>query len=129
MMRLSIMMNMSVLQCWFLLARATFLLDLSEEVVTLVINEDKCREIFNFNLPNGFHAEFGIFHALDALDVVLCKDSCRTADAAEIEAAVLLASVGYCLAAVTFREHNHASAVALEEINIGIHTSGSSRAH
>ena len=128
-MRLSIMMNMSVLQCWFLLARATFLLDLSEEVVTLVINEDKCREIFNFNLPNGFHAEFGIFHALDALDVVLCKDSCRTADAAEIEAAVLLASVGYCLAAVTFREHNHASAVALEEINIGIHTSGSSRAH
>ena len=128
-MRLSIMMNMSVLQCWFLLARAAFLFDLSEEVVTLVINEDKCREIFNFNLPNGFHAEFGIFHALDALDVVLCKDSCRSADAAEIEAAVLLASVGYCLAAVTFREHNHASAVALEEINIGIHTSGSSRAH
>ena len=128
-MRLSIMMNMSVLQCWFLLAGAAFLFDLSEEVVTLVINEDKCREIFNFNLPNGFHAEFGIFHALDALDVVLCKDSCRTADAAEIEAAVLLASVGYCLAAVTFREHNHASAVALEEINIGIHTSGSSRAH
>ena len=128
-MRLSIMMNMSVLQCWFLLARATFLLDLSEEVVTLIIDEDKCREVLNFNFPDSFHAEFGIFHALDALDVVLCKDSCRTADAAEIEAAVLLASVGYCLAAVTFREHNHASAVALEEINIGIHTSGSSRAH
>ena len=129
MMRLSIMMNMSVLQCWFLLARATFLLDLSEEVVTLIIDEDKCREVLNFNFPDSFHAEFGIFHALDALDVVLCKDSCRTADAAELDAAVLLASVGYCLAAVTFREHNHASAVALEEINIGIHTSGSSRAH
>ena len=128
-MRLSIMMNMSVLQCWFLLARAAFLLDLSEEVVTLIIDEDKCREVLNFNFPDSFHTEFGIFHALDALDVVLCKDSCRTADAAEIEAAVLLASVGYCLAAVTFREHNHASAVALEEINIGIHTSGSSRAH
>ena len=128
-MRLSIMMNMSVLQCWFLLARAAFLLDLSEEVVTLIIDEDKCREVLNFNFPDSFHAEFGIFHALDALDVVLCKDSCRSADAAEIEAAVLLASVAYCLAAVTLREHNHASAVALEEINIGIHTSGSSRAH
>ena len=131
MVRLSInmLLNLLSVQFLFLLARAAFLLDLSEEVVTLIIDEDKCREVLNFNFPDSFHAEFGIFHALDALDVVLCKDSCRTADAAEIEAAVLLASVGYCLAAVTLSEHHHASAVALEEINIGIHTSGSSRAH
>ena len=131
MVRLSInmLLNLLSVQFLFLLAGAAFLFDLSEEVVTLIIDEDKCREVLNFNFPDSFHAEFGIFHALDALDVVLCKDSCRSADAAEIEAAVLFTSVGHLLAAVTFREHNHASAVALEEINIGIHTSGSSRAH
>ena len=131
MVRLSInmLLNLLSVQFLFLLAGAAFLFDLSEEVVTLIIDEDKCREVLYFNFPDSFHTEFGIFHTLNALDVVLGKDSCRTADAAEIEATMLLASVGYCLAAVTFREHNHASAVALEEINIGIHTSGSSRAH
>lgn len=52
---------------------------LLEEVVALVVHEDECREVFYFYLPDCFHAEFGVFHALDALDVVLCKDSCRTA--------------------------------------------------
>ena len=73
MVRLSInmLLNLLSVQFLFLLAGAAFLFDLSEEVVTLVINEDKCREIFNFNLPNGFHAEFGIFHTLDVLDALL----------------------------------------------------------
>ena len=73
MVRLSInmLLNLLSVQFLFLLARAAFLLDLSEEVVTLIIDEDKCREVLNFNFPDSFHAEFGIFHALDALDGAL----------------------------------------------------------
>ena len=46
-------------------------LELLEEVIALVIDEDECGEVFYRNLPDGFHAEFGIFHALDTLDAAL----------------------------------------------------------
>ncbi len=75
---------------------------LFEEVVTLIIYQDKCREVFHFNLPDSFHTEFGIFHTFDALDVVLCQDSGRTADRTKIETAILLASIRNLLATVTF---------------------------
>ena len=38
------------------------------------------REVLHLNLPDSFHTEFGIFHALNALDVVLCQDSGRTTE-------------------------------------------------
>ena len=44
---------------------------LLEEVVALVIYKDEGWEVFHVNLPDGFHAQFGIFHALDALDARL----------------------------------------------------------
>lgn len=75
--------------------------DLFEEVVALVIDEDKCGEVFYLDFPDGLHAELGILYALDALDVVLGQDSGRTADAAQVETAVFLAGVGNGLAAVT----------------------------
>ena len=46
-------------------------LELLEEVVALIVYEDECGEVFYGNLPDGFHAEFGIFHAVDALDAAL----------------------------------------------------------
>ena len=46
-------------------------LKLLEEVVALVVNEDEGWEVLHGNLPDGLHAEFGIFHALDALDGAL----------------------------------------------------------
>ena len=55
-------------------------LQLLEEVVTLVVDEDECGEVFHLNLPDSLHAELGILNALDALDVVLCEDSSRTTD-------------------------------------------------
>ena len=58
------------LKCRRLLAAAG--LQLLEEVVALVVHKDEGGEVFHLNLPDGFHAQFGIFHALDALDVVLC---------------------------------------------------------
>ena len=62
------------------LLTTTSRLNLLEEVVALVVHEDECGEVFYFNLPDGFHTELGIFYTLDALDVVLCKDCCRTTD-------------------------------------------------
>ena len=53
---------------------------LLEEVVTLVIHEDECREVLYMDLPDRLHSELRIFHAFNALDVVLSKDCSRTTD-------------------------------------------------
>ena len=31
---------------------------LCEEIITLIINKDKCREILYFDFPNSFHPKF-----------------------------------------------------------------------
>ena len=82
-------------------------LQLFEEVVALVVNEDECGEVLHLNLPNRLHTKFGIFHALDGLDVVLGEDGSGAADGTEVEAAVLFASVCYGFGAVALGEHNH----------------------
>lgn len=38
---------------------------LLEEVVTLVIHENKGGEVLNFYLPDGLHSQFGIFDTFD----------------------------------------------------------------
>ena len=43
-------------------------LQLLEEVVALVVHKDEGWEVLHLNLPDGFHAQFWIFHTLDALD-------------------------------------------------------------
>ena len=53
-----------------LLARSPRL-ELLEEVVTLIVNEDECREVFNRNLPDSLHAQLRILYTLDALDAAL----------------------------------------------------------
>ena len=88
--------------------------DLLEEVVTLVVNKNECREVFYADFPYGFHSELWEFNTFNALDVVLCQDSGRTTDRALVETAILLAGICHLLAAVTFGKHNHAAAVALE---------------
>ena len=45
--------------------------ELLEEIVTLVIYEDEGREVLDTDLPDGLHAEFRVFHALDATDAAL----------------------------------------------------------
>ena len=99
-----------------------------EEVIALVIYEDKGGEVFDPDFPDRFHSEFGIFEKLYLLDGVLCQNGCRTSDAAEVETSVLLAGVRDGLRAVPLRDHNHGAAVFLEEIHIGIHTACSSGA-
>jgi hypothetical protein len=53
---------------------------LLEEVVAFVIDENEGWEVLNLNLPNGFHSEFGVLNALNALNVVLGKNGCWAAD-------------------------------------------------
>ena len=100
-----------------------------EEIIALVVNEDKGGEILDPDLPDGLHSELGIFHALDGLDVVLGEDGGRATDGAEIESAVLLAGVGHHLGAVALRYHHHRAAMVLETVHVGIHTVCGGRAH
>ena len=93
--------------------------DFLEEVVAFVVHKDEGGEVHDFDFPNGFHAEFGIFHAFDALDALLGEDGCGTADGAEIEAAVFLAGVGHLLRAVALGNHHQGAAVTLDEIHVG----------
>jgi hypothetical protein len=100
-----------------LFARTTWF-QLFEKVVTLVIYEDKCREVLYVDLPDCLHTELWILYALDALDIVLSEDRCRTTDRTEVESTVLLTSVCHALRTVTLCEHDHAASVALEEVNV-----------
>ena len=99
-----------------------------EEVVALVVDEDERREVLDGNLADGFHAEFREGDDVVAQDVLLGEDSSRATDRAEVEAAVLVASVRHVLAAVALSDHNHRGALALEAHHVRVHTAGSRRA-
>lgn len=81
-------------------------LELLKEVVALVVYEDEGGEVHHFDFPDGFHAEFGVFHAFELLDVVLGQDGSRATDRAEVETTVLLAGIGHLLRAVALSKHD-----------------------
>ena len=58
-------------------------LELLEEVVALVVDQDEGREVFDADLVDGFHAEFRILDAFDALDAVTREHGSDAADGAE----------------------------------------------
>ena len=89
-----------------------------EEVVTLVINDDKGGEVLNINLTHSLHTKLGEVNNLHALDRALCQYCCGTTDRAEVEASISLASVCNGLRAVTLRNHHHRATSLLEEVNI-----------
>lgn len=43
-------------------------LDFGEEVVAFVVDEDEGGEILDFDFPDGFHSELGVFEELYFLD-------------------------------------------------------------
>src|ERR1700758_2581223 len=97
-------------------ARALPQIQFLEEVVALVVDDDEGREIHDLDAPDRFHAEFGIFDDLDLLDAVLGEVRRRTANRAEIEAAVLLAGLAHRNSAIALGEHHHRAARRLELI-------------
>ncbi len=58
---------------------------MGEEVVALVIDDDKGREVLDLDLPNSFHAQFRVFQDLDLADAVLGQPRRRPADYQEME--------------------------------------------
>src|SRR6476661_10697006 len=98
-----------------------------EEVVALVVDDDEGRKILDLDAPDRFHAELGIFDHLDLLDAVFGEVRRRTADRAEIEAAMLLAGLAHRDRAVALGHHHHRSPGRLELIDKGIHPSRGGR--
>ena len=92
-----------------------------EEVVALVVNEQEGREVLHLDLPDGLHAQLGVLQTLHLLDVLLRQHRRRTADAAQVEASVLLAGVRHLLAAVSLRQRDHAAAELHERVQIRVH--------
>ena len=107
---------------------ARCLLELLEEVVTLIVNNDEGGEVLDVDLPHGLHTELLHIKDLDLLDGVLREDSRGATNGAQVEALVLLASFGDLLGAVTLGEHDEATARLLELINEGVHAASGGRA-
>ena len=93
----------------------------SEKIVALVVDDDEGREILHLDLPHGFHAELWVLEHLDLLDAVLREPRRRSADAAEVEAAVLLTRGGHGAAAVALGQHHQRAAGGLEGVDVGVH--------
>ena len=68
--------------------------ELLEEVVALIIDKDEGGEVFNSNLPDSLHTQFGIFNTLNALDAALRENGSYTTNSAAVATTVLLASIG-----------------------------------
>src|SRR5215471_6774840 len=98
-----------------------------EEIVSLVVDNDKGWKINNFDAPDRLHSELGIFDDLDLLDTVLRKTRRRAADRAEIEPAVLAAGSANLWAAIALRQSDETSASRHEGIDIAVHAPGSGR--
>src|SRR5215470_19865824 len=65
-----------------------------EEIIPLVVDDDERGEVAHLDLPDHFHAQFGVLEHLNLGDAVLREFRCRAADRAEVEPAVLLAGLG-----------------------------------
>lgn len=97
------------------------LVDFLEKVVAFVIDENERGEIFHRDFPYGFHAEFGIGDDFLRANVILGQQRGWATRRAEVEAAVLVAGIGYGLRAIALGEHDHGAAVGLEKVNVGVH--------
>ena len=98
-----------------------------EEIIALIVDEDECGEILDFNLPDSLHSEFGILEEFDLLDRILSEYGSGATDRTEVETAMLMASVSDLLRAVALSDHNHSTTGGLELIDVWVHTTGSSR--
>ena len=60
-----------LITCYLLFGTTWF--NLFEEVISFVIYQNKCREIFYFYFPDSFHTQFRIFNTFNALDIILSR--------------------------------------------------------
>ena len=100
------------------LFRACLRADLPEEVVALIVHQDKRRKILNLNLPDRFHPQFRILVQFDLLDMILRQYRRRAADGAQIKAAVFLTCLGHLRTPIALCQRDHGGAVRLKQTDI-----------
>ena len=93
------------------------------KILALVVHHNKGWKILHFDPPDSFHAQLWILQYLDLLDAMLCQTCRWSANRAQVEAPVLLARFPYLRRAIPLGQHDHAAAMALEQVDVGIHTS------
>jgi len=69
-------------------------------------------------VKSHLHAKLGVLEHLNLFDIVLGKDRSGAANGAKVETAVLFASIGDSLAAVTLCEGDEGPAILLEKIDV-----------
>src|SRR5579864_1585949 len=98
-----------------------------EEIVALVVDDDKGGEVDNLDAPDRLHPQFGVFEQLDLFDAVLREARRGAADRAEIEPAMLAAGFAHFHAAVALGEADKAAARGHERVEIAVHAPGGGR--
>mmetsp|Transcript_47541 Transcript_47541/g.128272 ORF Transcript_47541/g.128272 Transcript_47541/m.128272 type:complete len:368 (-) Transcript_47541:832-1935(-) len=96
-------------------------LPFGEEVVAFVVHDNESREILDLDAPHRLHAELLVLDHFHLLDRVLREVGRRTADAAQIEAAVLLAGIRDALGPVALGQGDHGVAPLLEHWHVRVH--------
>ena len=87
------------------------------QVVSVTVDRDHCREVFDLEFPNGFRtAELFQTHTQNALNA-LCIDLCGAANGVKIYAAVFLAGLLRLPAHASFAD-NRFHAEALDDIGL-----------
>ena len=66
-----------------------------EEIIPLVVDDDERGEVAHLDLPDRFHAQFGVLEHLYLSDAVPRELRRRAADRAEVEPAVRLTGRGH----------------------------------
>jgi hypothetical protein len=77
-----------------------------EEVVALVVGDDEGGEVHDLYAANRLHPEFIILYGLYALDALLGQASGGTANAAQVESAMIFAGLDDHLRAVALGQHD-----------------------
>src|SRR5207249_751053 len=98
-----------------------------KEIVSLIVDDNEGRKVDDLYAPNRFHPEFGVFDDIDLADAILRETCGRTADRAEVKAAVSAAGGADFLAAIAFGKRDKAAARRHEGIDIAVHAAGSGR--
>jgi hypothetical protein len=79
---------------------------LLEEIIALIINDNKGWKILNFNFPDSFHSQFRILQDLYLFDAVFGENGSRSSDAAQIEPSVGFTGFGHLGTSVALRKRN-----------------------
>mmetsp|Transcript_30252 Transcript_30252/g.70625 ORF Transcript_30252/g.70625 Transcript_30252/m.70625 type:complete len:245 (+) Transcript_30252:99-833(+) len=109
-------------------ARECSLHPLGEEIVALIVADDECGEVLDFDLPYGLHPVLLIVEHRDLGDVFLREDRRGPANGAKVEAAMLFARPCDFLRAVALGERDEGAASRHEAVNVRVHPPGGRRA-